>query len=172
MTQIGGLSKLAPNEQDAENGRRTPPWLLAYIRECFGGDIELDPCTTRDNPTAAVHFIAPPDDGILLPWDYANIFVNPPYGKTIKHWVRKVLTAAADGRHVILLCPARTDTAWFQSALNAADDILLMRGRLYFLRADEEDADPAPFGSILLGYHVSLEPLYGLGTPCKLAQWA
>lgn len=62
-----GQSTLAKTEQSPESCWRTPQWLVERIRSVLGG-IDLDPCTSADNPVEAQGFIAPPDDGILTPW--------------------------------------------------------------------------------------------------------
>ena len=89
-----GQSKLAKSEQHPESCWRTPAWLVERIRGLFGGEINLDPCTDNDNPTKALKFYTPADDGILQSWERANIYVNPPYGRTIAKWIEKSLIAA------------------------------------------------------------------------------
>lgn len=168
-TAIGGLSKLAPNEQHADNAWQTPAWLVERVHGLFPGGIDLDPCTTPENPVGARRFFTPADDGILQPWlDAKSVFCNPPYGKTIRHWVRKCIDAGHYGIPTALLVPARTDSRWFQEAWNAADDVLFFRGRLSF-RGGESCA---PFPSALLGFNVSLESLADLGIRSSVARQA
>jgi phage N-6-adenine-methyltransferase len=167
MTRIGGLSKQAPTEKHPDNSWQTPAWLVERIHAAWGG-IDLDPCTTAENPTRAQWFFTPADDGILQSWDFVgvnNIYCNPPYGRTIRHWVRKCVDAGSDGRIVLLLVPARTDPTWFQGAYRCAADVLFFRGRLKFDGAIWN----APFPSALLGFNVSLEPLADLGIRSKAA---
>src|SRR4051812_31309757 len=87
----------------------TPGYVLEPVREALG-EIELDPCTEPENPTGAERFYALPDDGLSLPWDAATIYVNPPYGKAREPWVERCIHAASEGRRVVLLMPAATDT--------------------------------------------------------------
>ncbi|WP_422744299.1 DNA N-6-adenine-methyltransferase [Micromonospora sp. WMMD754] len=110
----------------------TPTYILDPVREMLGGTIELDPCTTPDNPVDAVRFYTPPADGAAEPWDADTIWCNPPYGEARARWVNRCIEAAAFGRQVVLLIPAHTDTRTFQKALEHATTALLIRGRVKF----------------------------------------
>ena len=160
MSAIRGLSKSAPTEQHIESRYQTPAWLVERIR-CVLGAIELDPCTTSANPVGAKRFYAPPDDGILLPWDATRIYVNPPYGRTIRHWTEKALDVQG-GVSVILLVPSRTDSRWFQELAQAAEGVLFIRGRIQFAHNDD-----APFPSVLVGLNIALTGLSDLGWLAK-----
>ncbi len=56
----------------------TPETILGPVREMFGGDIDLDPCTDEENWVRAKAFYSPPEDGCSLSWDYPTVFCNPP----------------------------------------------------------------------------------------------
>ena len=109
----------------------TPPDVLEPVR-CILGGIELDPCTTPDNPCRADRFYAPPQDGLALPWDAASIYVNPPYGKAREPWVDRCIYAARTGSRVALLMPAHPDTKVFQRAAGSASLVVFIRGRVKF----------------------------------------
>lgn len=155
-----GVSKTAKSETAALSCYETPLWLVDRIREALGGEIELDPCTTDLNPTKARRTYTPANDGILQPWNAQTIYMNPPYGRTIQHWIEKARTAAAAGSKVIILVPSRTCSAWFHGAMEDATDVLFLRGRLQF----GDTGDNAPFPNVIMSYNVSLEPLADLGT--------
>ena len=138
-------------------------WFIARIVEVLG-HIELDPCTVVSNPVGAMRYYTPDDDGILQPWHAETIYVNPPYGKTIRHWVEKALTAAQLGSRVLLLVPARTESKWFQASLRAADAALFLAGRLKFYENGLGVSSDAPFPSVLLAYNCSVDSLGDLGT--------
>jgi len=57
--------------------------------------------------------IRPEDNGLLHPWA-PRTYVNPPYGREIGQWVAKCGQEAASGHEVLLLVPARVDTAWWR----------------------------------------------------------
>lgn len=142
----------------------TPGYILAPVRAALGGRIELDPCTTSDNPVDAIRFYAPPQDGATLPWDADTIYVNPPYGKARERWVQRCLEASADGRRVILLIPAHTDTRIFQAAVRSSTAFVLIRGRVKFgvLRPNRRQV-AASHPSALIGWNVDLRECEGLG---------
>lgn len=75
------------------------------------------------------------------------VFCNPPYGKVIKDWVKKgAEEAQKPGTTVVMLLPARTDTAWFHDYIyHKAREIRFLRGRLRF-----NEAGAAPFPSMVV----------------------
>jgi hypothetical protein len=146
----------------------TPAYVLDPVREVLGGDIDLDPCTTPDNPVDATYFYAPPRDGLTLPWHYSRIYVNPPYGKAREPWVERSVRAASNGSRVVLLIPAATDTRIFQRALVSADEAVLIRGRVKFgvLRPNRRQV-AASHPSALIGWNVDLTACAHLGMVIK-----
>ena len=121
----------------------TPPALVADVTRFFGG-ITLDPCADPQcGVPAQTHYT---DYGLDRPW-FGSVYVNPPYGRTIGQWVAKARweMAANIGIEIILLLPARTDTAWFQPLLDEAT-ICFVKGRLHFSGAKAG----APFPSALV----------------------
>lgn len=146
----------------------TPEYVLAPIREALGG-IELDPCTTPENPVGAARWYAPPQDGAALPWDADRIFVNPPYGGAKDRWVSRCIEAGAEGRRVILLIPAHTDTRIFQRAIRTASGLVFVQGRVKFgvLRPNRRQV-AATHPSAILGWNVDLSPCRVLGAVVPL----
>lgn len=75
------------------------------------------------------------------------VFCNPPYGRAIADWVRKC-SAEAKKPHtrVVMLIPARTDTAYFHDYIyHKASEVRFLRGRLHF-----NEAGAAPFPSMVV----------------------
>ena len=104
----------------------------------------LDPCATDENHKCADYFTQA-DDGLAQPWAPHRVFCNPPYGRVIGHWVKKGWQEAQAGALVVMLIPARTDTAYFQDyALKG--EVRFVRGRLYF----GDGTGPAPFPSCVV----------------------
>ena len=146
------------------NVQLTPDYILDPVREDLGGTIELDPCTTPDNPVGAEWFFSPPVDGIAQEWNGRSIFVNPPYGKAREPWVEKCIHAGSCGIKVALLIPAHTDTRIFQRAAQTAHDLLFIRGRVKFgiLRPNRRQF-AASHPSVLIGWNVLFEHSDHLG---------
>jgi hypothetical protein len=141
----------------------TPAYVLDPVREALGG-IELDPCTTPENPVGAQRFYCPPIDGAAQLWDAETIFVNPPYSRAREAWVRRCVQAGHEGRRVALLMPAATDTRIFQEAFATTSMIVFIQGRVKFgvLRPNRRQV-AASHGSALLGWNVDLAPCRHLG---------
>lgn len=71
-------------------------------------------------------------DGLEIEWGQRN-FCNPPYsrGKQPK-WIQKGFEESRKGKLVVMLLPARTDTAAWHDFVMKADEIRFVRGRLKF----------------------------------------
>ena len=138
----------------------TPDGLVKILEAEFG-NIELDPCATRE--TAKAHYYFGPDskwgyyDGLEREWLAGFVFVNPPYGRNITKWVEKCYVEVLDGNAltVVALLPVATDTAWWRWVAEATE-IRFLIGRVHFKGV----AGPAPFASAIviwrrgmLGWH-------------------
>ena len=151
--------------EDHENQcQMTPGYVLEPVRKAFGGSIELDPCTSSDNPVGAERFYCPPLDGANLVWDAGTIFVNPPYSKARERWVRRCIQAGSAGSSVVLLIPAATDTRIFQQAVSTSSGVVFIKGRVKFgvLRPNRRQA-AASHPSALIGWNTDLSPCAELG---------
>lgn len=85
-------------------------------------------------------------DALSIEWDISKpIWLNPPYGKTIKSWVRKADSTAKAGGIIVCLIPSRTDTSWWHEYC-IHYEIRFIRGRLQF---GNKNGD-APFASALV----------------------
>lgn len=56
----------------------------------------LDPCATKENAKCK-KFFTKEQDGLLQNWDNERVFMNPPYGREIKHWIRKASECLGGG---------------------------------------------------------------------------
>lgn len=81
------------------------------------------------------------------------VFCNPPYGREIGKWVQKAFEEARGGYPIVLLIPARTDTAYFHDYIYGKAEIRFVRGRLRFTDDEGNAADPAPFPSMVVIYN-------------------
>lgn len=90
----------------------------------------LDACATPENAKCE-KFYTPEQDGLLRDW-IGTVWCNPPYGRQIGKWVEKGEKSANSGATVVMLLPARTDTAWFHDHIYGKSEIRFVRGRLKF----------------------------------------
>ena len=81
--------------------------------------------------------------GLLKTGGGNTVWCNPPYGREIGKWIEK---AAESKTLVVMLLPARTDTAWFHNYIYQKAEIRFIRGRLKFGGAKNS----APFPSMIV----------------------
>lgn len=132
----------------------SPPALMEALYKAFDVEhFDLDPCSPPEGiatTKAARRFsLELGHDGLKLPWLGGLIYMNPPYGKQIPHWLKKAKAEVANGnaRTIVGLLPVRTNTLWWHH--HVANDARLqwmIRGRLRFGDAKWD----APFSSVLV----------------------
>lgn len=129
----------------------TPPEFLVLVRDI--DDIGLDPCSNVFSIVGAKKaFTLPKHDGLAESWQGEGlVFVNPPYGRALKHWVIKAVDEASKGAEIIMLTPARPDTKWFHEwILPTADALCFVKGRLKFIDGlTGTKKNPATFPSLV-----------------------
>lgn len=110
-------------------------------------NFDLDPCSTDSNAKCKLHYTVD-SDGLTQNWGGRRVFCNPPYGKEIGKWVRKCYEESQKpDTLVVMLIPARTDTAYFHDYIyNKAREIRFIRGRLHF----NDSKQAAPFPSMVV----------------------
>lgn len=121
----------------------TPKKLFDELNEEFF--FTLDPCATKENAKCERYYTKA-DDGLSKSWRNERVFCNPPYGRTISKWVEKAAREVMNGAFVVLLIPARTDTAYFHDHIYKKHEIRFLRGRLHF----NDSKNSAPFPSMVV----------------------
>lgn len=105
----------------------------------------LDVCATADSAKCD-KFYTVEDDGLSQDWDETT-WCNPPYGRQIGNWVKKAYWQHREfGSTIVMLLPARTDTAWFHDFILDKAEIRFIRGRLKF----GGSKNSAPFPSMVV----------------------
>lgn len=134
--------------KDTTNEWYTPKWILDAL-----GEFDIDPCAP-EKPlyrTAKV-MIDKNTDGLLTPWlGGGRIWLNPPYSHPIIDYFMEKMALHNNG---IALLFNRMDTdMWQDLILPHASALLVIRGRVRFLRPDgtEPKANPG-CGSVLVAY--------------------
>ena len=108
----------------------------------------LDPCADANNHKCDKYFTKE-DDGLRQSWKGHTVFCNPPYGKVIKDWVKKSYEESQqENTTVVMLIPARTDTAYFHEFIYGKAEVRFIRGRLKF--GDSKNAAPFPSMVVVL----------------------
>jgi len=115
---------------------RTPKGLYDALNAEF--QFNDDPCPLSDNGI----------DGLLRTWG-TSTFMNPPYGKHISKWMMKAFAESQQGKTVVCLVPARTDTRWWHEwVIGKPCETRFIKGRLTF----EGQTNRSPFPSVLVIY--------------------
>jgi site-specific DNA-methyltransferase (adenine-specific) len=116
------------------------------------GPFDLDPAATPENAKCARYYTRE-QDGLSQPWT-GRVFCNPPYGRDIGRWLAKARQSIQSGEAevVVLLLPARTDTAWWHEYATQGE-VTYLKGRLRFGGAESV----APFPSVVLVFRNARE---------------
>jgi len=123
----------------------TPDDFFSEVSRLYG-PFTLDVCATDENKKCN-KFFTKETDGLKQDWS-GICWMNPPYGREIKAWMKKAYNESLRGTRVVCLVPARTDTAWWHDYA-AKGAVVFVRGRLKFKGAPSS----APFPSALVIYN-------------------
>jgi phage N-6-adenine-methyltransferase len=93
------------------------------------GPFDIDVCASPENAKCERYFTKE-DNGLSKEWK-GRCWMNPPYGRSIKDWMRKAFESSRAGATVVCLVPARTDTEWWH-LYAMRGEVTFIRGRLKF----------------------------------------
>ena len=128
------------------NEWETPQHFYDKLNKEFG-PFTLDPCATEETTKVSENYFTQADNGLLQDWDGQTVFMNPPYGREIKDWLKKAYSESLKpGTKVVCLIPARTDTKYWHQYCMKAKEIHFVKGRLKFGNSDNS----APFPSAVV----------------------
>ena len=138
----------------------TPKKYVDAVSAVFGGKIALDPCSNRWSIVGAERcYQLPAEDGLVRPWNYPTIYVNPPYGAdkqrrtTIRNWLYRCAQAHEEhGSEVLALVPVATNTRHWKDFVwgKAAMACFLYDTRLRFLVEGKPSAKGAPMSCAMI----------------------
>lgn len=138
----------------------TPAKYVAAVKEVFGGNIDLDPCSNEFSIVhARTEYRLPEHDGLKESWNFSTIYVNPPYGMdrergtTIKNWLANCAHAHEQyGSEVIALVPIAANTShWKKYVFTKARAIcFLYDTRLRFLENGRDSGKGAPMACAMV----------------------
>jgi len=112
----------------------------------------LDPCCSLKTAKCK-KFYTEEHNGLNKDWSDEIVFMNPPYGRQIKHWIKKAKQESKKGAIVVCLIPSRTDTIYWHEHIFAEEkkgncEVRFLKGRLKFGNAKNS----APFPSAVIVY--------------------
>ena len=135
------------NKQDWE----TPRIFFNKLNEKY--HFKWDLASSKNNAKCG-HYFTSDDNSLEKNWDDldGNLFLNPPYGRELKRWVKKASeTNLKNSQYLVMLIPSRTDTSYWHDYIFNHAEIKFLRGRLKF-EVDGVSGDAAPFPSALVIY--------------------
>ena len=148
----------------------TPPKYVDAIRRFFGGEIELDPCSSSFSiVNAKTEYMLPNKDGLKESWNFRTIFVNPPYGAdrirhtTIKHWLFRCAEVNKKyGSEVLALVPIAANTAHWKNYVwgRATALCFLYDTRLRFLVNGRDEGKGAPMACAMVYWGSNYEKFF------------
>ena len=113
-----------------------------YRRLDMEFNFTLDPCASDSNAKCAKYYTKI-DNGLDQDWEGETVFMNPPYGRDIKNWIKKAHEESKKpNTTVVCLIPSRTDTKYWHDHVMKAKEIRFVKGRLKF--GDAQNAAPFP----------------------------
>ena len=125
----------------------TPPEFFKQLDEEF--NFTLDPCAS-DEDAKCQKYYTKEDDGLSKDWTGETVFMNPPYGRDIKAWIKKAYDESRKpNTTVVCLIPSRTDTKYWHEYVMKAGQIRLVKGRLKF----GGSPNAAPFPSAVVVFY-------------------
>lgn len=139
------MANLTVHFSSNTNEWATPQNLFDYLNGIY--NFTLDPCSDGINAKCAKYFTER-DNGLVQDWSNDTVFMNPPYGRDIKYWIKKAYDESQKGATVVALIPSRTDTKYWHDYCMKASKITLIKGRVKF----GEGSSPAPFPSALIEF--------------------
>ena len=155
------------NERKSGDEWYTPDWILDAVRFAFGGRIGCDPCSpklkTRVN---AIVTYTKKHDGLdeKNPWP-GDVFVNPPFSET-KRWIERAITEARampNEKKIFFLLPVRPDTKYQYDLINAATDVLLLSGRVPFVKDGATSSGGGLNSTLIAGLNITTHLLVDAG---------
>lgn len=140
---VAGAAAMTSNREDWE----TPQALFNELDMRY--HFTLDPASTHENAKCEKHYTKE-ENGLIQSWEGETVFCNPPYGRNIGEWVKKCAEESNHAR-VVMLIPARTDTAYFHDYIYRKAKVTFLRGRLKFERGGVA-MQAAPFPSMIVEF--------------------
>lgn len=156
-----------PNE--SKDLWQTPQALFDNLNDEF--DFDVDVCASEYNFLSPIFFheeySALDHEWVSTEnWDghfkVRSAFMNPPYSDTQAFLERAAQQAHKHNLTVVALVNANTDTKWFADAVNTANEIRLISGRIGFIKPDGKKANGNTKGSCLIIWRGNCK------TPCQI----
>jgi len=146
------------SQNSGNNEWYTPNYIIDAARNTMGS-IDLDPAssTIANQMVMAKNIYTKEDDGLKQHW-YGNIWLNPPYSKSlISQFSSAVINKRQDYDQAIVLVNNATETRWFQYLLRSCTAFCILNRRIKFRGVNGETGGSSLQGQIILYYGTNLQ---------------
>ena len=125
----GGIKlKLSGMMTSNHNDWATPKNLFDELNKEF--NFTLDFCANKEN-TKCLRFYSKEDNALIQNPKNEVIFCNPPYGREISKFIKKLFELSKNNK-IVMLIPARTDTSYWHNYIQGKAEVRFIRGRVKF----------------------------------------
>lgn len=158
-------SSVTKRQSSSRHDWATPWSIVRKLEDDLQLRFTLDPCCCYDTAKAP-RFYTTADNGISQSWAGETVFMNPPFGGSLRKWLAKACQETRQpDTAVVGLFPPRTDTgAWYEYVLRRACRLLFVRGRIGF-EVDGIPTDQNTFPSVVVLWQ------YGHQGPPVVGSW-
>ncbi len=121
-------SSLKPVLSSKRMDWETDPLLFTSLNQMFHFD--LDAAASKENALCEKYYTEK-EDTLCQVWhqDGQRIFLNPPYGRNIHKWMKKVCEESPFCEVIVCLIAARPDTSWWWNFVLKASEVWFLKGR-------------------------------------------
>lgn len=161
MTEISNTAynSIGRSTIDSTDVWHTPTYVVDFAINRWG-KFDLDAAASKQN-TICKNFISQEMDALSTEWSGNNVWLNPPYGRSMPKFIRraKEQVDAGNVNRVVCLIACRTDTKIFQEVIFPyASEIFFIKGRISF-----SGQGPANFASCYVVFDNSEEQKINYG---------
>lgn len=137
------------NTSFQQSKNRTDEWYTPpEIIQALGG-FDLDPCAPSHDFYTAKKCFTKDDDGLKLNW-HGRVWLNPPYSHPlIDRFVKRL---AEHGNGIALLFDRMDSALWHDVIFPTSDAMLVMKGRVRFIRQDGSQGSAGGCGSVFVAW--------------------
>ena len=153
-------------EESEKDLWETPKPIFNPLDLEFG--FHVDVCASAKNTLCDYHF-SESFSALEHNWDCQStnyhhkvFFLNPPYSQTALFLERAAQQANDNNLTVVAIVNANTDTQWFSEAVNTANEVRLLTGRVGFIKASGGKSNGNTKGQCLIIWRGNCK------TPCQI----
>jgi len=109
----------------------TPKEIFEPLQKEF--NLQLDVCATNENKKCNI-FFTKQDDALTKDWN-RNFWMNPPFGRYLRHWVAKAFDESQKHKvNGVLILPVRSNTLWWHKyIIDTKAEVRFLKGETKFV---------------------------------------